>query len=75
MMKESELFKTRREKIENLKAEGIELYPNNVEVKDKARAIQTRFADMDKDALDKVQDRFPLPEGLWPSGTSARGPL
>jgi len=60
MMKESELFKTRREKIENLKAEGIELYPNNVEVKDKARAIQTRFADMDKDALDKVQDRFSL---------------
>ena len=59
-MKESELFKTRREKIENLKAEGVELYPNNVEVKDKARAVQTRFADMDKDALDKVQDRFSL---------------
>jgi len=59
-MKETELFRTRREKTENLKAEGVELYPNNVEVKDKARTIQTRFADMDKEALEKVQDRFSL---------------
>jgi lysyl-tRNA synthetase class 2 len=60
MMKESELFRTRREKIESLKAEGVELYPNDVEVKDKAAAIQARFANLDQETLDKIQDRFSL---------------
>jgi len=59
-MKESELLRTRREKIESLKAEGVELYPNNVAVKDTTAAIQARFANLDQEALDKIQDRFSL---------------
>jgi len=59
-MKETELFRTRREKIEKLKAEGVELYPNDVRVRDSAREILTRFADMDREALEKVEERFTL---------------
>lgn len=59
-MKESELFKARREKMESLRADGVDLYPNDVEVKDTARAILTRFAEATNDALEGIQERFTL---------------
>jgi lysyl-tRNA synthetase, class II len=58
--KESELSRARREKIEALKSEGIDLYPNGVTVKDTAEAILTRFGEMDPDALSKVNEQFTL---------------
>ncbi len=59
-MKESELLKTKREKIETLKAEGIDLYQNDVRVKDTAGSILERFADMDQEVLDAPEERFTI---------------
>jgi lysyl-tRNA synthetase class 2 len=58
--KESEFSKARKEKIEALKSEGIELYPNDVKVRDTAESIMTRFGDMDNDALSTVNEQFTL---------------
>jgi lysyl-tRNA synthetase, class II len=57
-MEDSELLRKKREKIESLKAEGIDLYPNDARVKDTAASIITRFAQMDNDALGMIADRF-----------------
>jgi len=58
--KESELVRSRREKIEALTAEGIELYPNGITVMDTAGSIIARFGEMDADALNKVNQQFTL---------------
>jgi len=42
-MEESELLKKRKEKIDSLKTEGIDLYPNDVKVKDTTEDILSRF--------------------------------
>ncbi len=57
-MDESELLRKKKEKIESLKAEGIELYPNDVRVKDTAASITERFINMDSDALAAIDERF-----------------
>jgi lysyl-tRNA synthetase class 2 len=59
-MEESELLKKRKEKIEALKAEGIDLYPNDVRVKNTTEEILSRFSQMDHDALTRVEERFGL---------------
>jgi lysyl-tRNA synthetase class 2 len=59
-MEESELLKKRKEKIEALKAEGIDLYPNDVRVNNTTEEILSRFSDMDHDALTRVEERFSL---------------
>ncbi|HUH67247.1 MAG TPA: lysine--tRNA ligase, partial [Syntrophales bacterium] len=59
-MEESELLRKKKEKIESLKAEGVDLYPNDARVRDTAAAISTRFAGMDNDALGKVDERFTI---------------
>jgi lysyl-tRNA synthetase class 2 len=59
-MEESELLKKRKEKIEALKAEGIDLYPNDVKIKNTTEEILSRFSDMDQDALTRVEERFSL---------------
>ena len=59
-MEESELLKKRKEKIESLKADGIDLYPNEVKVTATTESIITRFGDMDKDALAQLNERFIL---------------
>jgi lysyl-tRNA synthetase, class II len=59
-MEESELLRKRREKIDSLKADGIELYPNGVRVTDTTAALVSRYADMDGDALSQVTERFLL---------------
>ena len=57
-MSESELLKTRREKNDALKAEGIELYPNDVRVTATTDEILKRFSDWDNEALMEAEERF-----------------
>ena len=59
-MEESELLKKRKEKIEALKAEGIDLYPNDVNIKNTTEEILSRFAETGHDQLMQVEDRFSL---------------
>ncbi len=59
-MEESELLKKRREKIDSLKASGIELYPTGVRVADTTAALISRYADKDGEALSRVTERFML---------------
>jgi lysyl-tRNA synthetase class 2 len=59
-MEESELFRKKKEKIESLKADGIELYPNDVRVKDTAASLIARFAHVDHDALATIDERFAI---------------
>jgi len=57
-MSESELMRTRREKIESLKAEGIDLYPNDITVTATSDQILARFGDLDNDDFEKLEDKF-----------------
>jgi len=59
-VEESELLKKRREKIASLVAEGVELYPNDVQVKDTTLDILNRFSAMDAEALTGMEERFTL---------------
>lgn len=59
-MEESELLKKRKEKIEALKADGVDLYPNDVRIKNTTEEILSRFSDTDQDALTRVEERFGL---------------
>lgn len=59
-MEESELLRKRKEKIEALKAEGVDLYPNDVNVKDTTAELLSRFSGMDHAQLEKVEERFSL---------------
>ena len=59
-MSESELLKTRREKIESLKADGIDLYPNDIEVTSTTEDVLNRLGGLDNEALEKIEDRFTL---------------
>ncbi|MCX5820627.1 MAG: lysine--tRNA ligase [Deltaproteobacteria bacterium] len=57
---ESELLKKRREKIESLKADGIDLYPNDARVADTTASVSDRFGPMAPEELEKVTERFTL---------------
>jgi len=59
-MEDSELIKKKKEKIDSLKADGIELYPNNVRVKDTTASIMNRFTDMDHDAIAAIDEKFAI---------------
>lgn len=59
-MEESELLKLRKEKIESLKADGIDLYPSGIEVTATTKAILARCGDMDEDTLEQLDERFIL---------------
>lgn len=59
-MEESELLRTRREKISSLKAEGVELYPNDVKVTVTTEEILNRVGNLDHEALEKTDERFSL---------------
>ncbi len=59
-MEESELLKKRKEKIESLKADGIDLYPNDVKVTATTEEVLTRFGDMEGDALTQLNEKFTL---------------
>jgi lysyl-tRNA synthetase class 2 len=59
-MKESELLTKRKEKIESLKADGIDLYPNDVIVTATTRSVLARFDNMDSDDLARIDEEFTL---------------
>ncbi|MHB8909217.1 MAG: lysine--tRNA ligase [Syntrophales bacterium] len=59
-MEESELQKKRREKIESLKSDGIDLYPNDVSVSETTASVSERFGQMAPEELEKITDRIAL---------------
>jgi lysyl-tRNA synthetase class 2 len=59
-MEDSELLRKKREKILSLKADGIDLYPNDARVKDTAASIISRFSHMDSEALGIITERFTI---------------
>ena len=60
MEEESELLKKRREKIDSLKADGIDLYPNDARVGDTTASVSDRFGPMAPEGLEKITERFTL---------------
>jgi lysyl-tRNA synthetase class 2 len=58
--KDSDFLRAKKDKIENLKTEGIDLYPNDVKVGDTAAGIMARLGNLDNDALGKITDRFTI---------------
>jgi lysyl-tRNA synthetase class 2 len=59
-MEESELLKKRREKIDSLQAEGIDLYPNNAFVGDTTASITARFGQIPPEKLETMTERVTL---------------
>ena len=59
-MEESELIKTRREKIAALRAAGVELYPNEVRVEHTSAELKARFGDLENEELSRVEEFFSL---------------
>jgi lysyl-tRNA synthetase class 2 len=59
-MEESELLKKRKEKIESLKAAGVDLYPNGAIIKNTTGEILSRFSHVDSEQLAQVTERFSL---------------
>lgn len=56
-MSENEIFALRREKLAALRGQG-EAYPNDFKRKNLAANLHQRFADVSKEDLEKVEDRF-----------------
>ncbi len=59
-MEESELIKTRREKIAALRAAGVELYPNEVRVENTSAELKARFGALENEELSRVEEFFSL---------------
>ena len=59
-MEESELLKKRREKIDSLRADGIDLYPNDVRVGQTTESLRERYEHMTPEELENVTERFSL---------------
>ncbi|MBN2438510.1 MAG: lysine--tRNA ligase [Deltaproteobacteria bacterium] len=57
---ESELVRKRREKIEALKAEGIDLYPNGICAADTTASVIERYEAIAPEDLENVTERFTL---------------
>lgn len=59
-MEESDLLKKRKEKIDALKTEGIDLYPNDVHIRNTTEEILLRCSEMSTDQLTQVEEQFSL---------------
>ena len=59
-MEDSELLQKRREKIDALKADGVDLYPNDVRVDHTTAEIRDRFGHLDEAALKDVTETVSL---------------
>ncbi len=60
MEETNELLKQRKEKIEFLKAEGVELYPNDVEATETTGVIRNRYADSDNEELALIEEQYAI---------------
>jgi lysyl-tRNA synthetase class 2 len=59
-MEDSELLKKRREKIDSLVADGIDLYPNDVPVLETTASIGARFGPVPPEQLETMAERVSL---------------
>ncbi len=59
-MEERELQKRRREKIDSLLSDGIDLYPNDARVGTTTASVRERFGEMTPEELERVTERFTL---------------
>ena len=57
-MEDSELLRIKKEKIESLKADGVDLYPNDVNVTATTKELAERFGAMENEELEKVEEIF-----------------
>src|SRR5512136_169501 len=57
-MEDSELLRIKKEKIESLKADGVDLYPNDVKVTATTKELAERFSAMENEELEKVEEIF-----------------
>jgi lysyl-tRNA synthetase, class II len=60
IMEDNDLLKVRREKIAALKAEGIDLYPNNIKPQNTTSDIFTQFSNADSAALAQLTQNFSI---------------
>ena len=59
-MPENDLIKLRREKIESLKSDGVNLYPNDVRIPHTTESLITRFGQTDGESLKNETERFTI---------------
>ncbi|MGD0274951.1 MAG: lysine--tRNA ligase [Syntrophales bacterium] len=59
-MEESELIRKRKEKIALLQGQGVDLYPNGMEVRNTTDELTRRFNDKPQDDLEKLDERFSI---------------
>ncbi|PKN51223.1 MAG: lysine--tRNA ligase [Deltaproteobacteria bacterium HGW-Deltaproteobacteria-13] len=59
-MEDNELLNIRREKISDLKAAGIDLYPNDIKPQNTTAEIIAEFGNADSEALAKLTNRFSI---------------
>ncbi|HEX7394215.1 MAG TPA: hypothetical protein VF313_04745, partial [Anaerolineaceae bacterium] len=59
-MEDNELLRKRKEKILSLQTEGVDLYPNDVHVRDNSADLLERFAHLETDVLAQIAQRFTL---------------
>ncbi len=58
MSEESQILKQRRQKAEELERLGVDLFPNDVPLPERAGAIKKVYEGYDNEALEKVEDTF-----------------
>ncbi len=59
-MEDSDLLKKRREKLDSLRADGIDLYPNDARVGQTTAAVRKQYEQMAAEELENVTERFAL---------------
>ena len=59
-MEDSELLNVRREKISDLKAAGVDLYPNNIKPQNTTAELSVQFGNSDGEALAQVTQIFSI---------------
>lgn len=59
-MEDNELLNIRREKISDLKAAGVDLYPNDIKPQSTTAEISAKFGSLDNEALENLKDTFSI---------------
>lgn len=59
-MEDNELLNIRREKISDLKAAGVDLYPNDIKPQNTTAEISAKFGSLDNEALENLKDTFSI---------------
>ena len=59
-MEDSELLNIRREKISDLKAAGVDLYPNEIKPQNTTAELSTKFGTSNSESLTQLKQRFSI---------------